>query len=72
MLTEEEVPYRRLWLSVILRTVEDARGQDLMCEGGVEGPLLRREAAAWLRNPDPLVLEWAGVTEEQWRRKYGM
>ena len=77
--SEVDVCYRRLWMHVVLRAVEDSEGRDLMYDNDYEAPVLEREAMRWLTVDSEdfrLVCEWADVDgdrllEMSRRRKYG-
>lgn len=75
--SQEDAPFRRLFLNVILRAVEEAKGVSLVCGRKEDPEELKREAQDWLSS-DTLYLrrvcEWAGVDFEKlhdtYRRKY--
>ena len=71
--SEDEALPRRLWLQVILRAVEDAKGQDLMCETEEWIPQLVREAREWLTTNSwefRTVCELAGMDAREALRKF--
>jgi hypothetical protein len=46
--TEEDGLYRQLYLNILLRAANDARGIDLMCETQIEAVSAVRNAKHWL------------------------
>jgi len=46
--SQDAVPYRVLWLTVLWRAVKDAAGTDLMPENPEDAPWLVKEAREWL------------------------
>lgn len=76
--TQADEQYRILWMNVLLRATEEARGVNCIIDRTCTKEQLVRAAREWLTEPGEsleLVCEWAGVPVqrvlEEFQRLYG-
>jgi hypothetical protein len=72
--TYEDGVYRRFYLHILLRAVEEAKGVNLICGRQDVPAVLQREAREWLVNDSfdlRYVCHWAGVETEKVLGKFG-
>lgn len=71
--TQADEQYRVLWMNVLLRATEEARGVNCIIDRTCTKEQLMREAREWLTEPSDrleLVCEWAGVPVERVLREF--
>ncbi len=71
--TNEDALYRRLWLHVVLRAVEEATGVNLLPNRRATKAQIRARARAWLSHDSPdlrAVCAMAGVNADKLLEKY--
>lgn len=72
--THADATYRRLWLTVVLRAVEEARGVNCLTDRRTTVHGLKGAARQWLTHDTPdlrLVCAFAGVDADELLRVYG-
>lgn len=72
--THEDAVYRRLWLTVVLRAVEEAEGVNCLTDRRTTKLGLKRAARKWLRHDTPelrYVCMLAGVDVDKLLAMYG-